>query len=1017
MEDLDFGNTIKGFSPGQKVFARYTLTRILGRGGMGVVWLARDEELGRESALKFLPEVVSMDRGAIDDMKREVRRAIDLAHPHIVKIHDFITDGQMAAVSMEYVDGQTLSALRIDQAARCFAPAQIEAWLQQLCGALDYAHHDAEVVHRDLKPANLMVDGKGRLKILDFGIAASLSDSVSRISGQASSSGTPLYMSPQQMMGEDAAITDDIYALGATLYELLAGKPPFHTGNIILQVQSKMPPSMAERRSSLGVTAEPIPARWEETVAACLAKEASARPQSMRELAERLGLDIGRSLRPASSVPKKTAPVVAAPPVQPAEITAPAPSPVVRPTPPPAAPAPRGPQSRAPLYAALAAAALALGGLAWYFSVAVPARQEARRQQEARLEQERKIRTDLLALETEFEGLDKLLPETDRILADLKQQERFPAGADGDNREWVQRRRSLLEQHRGWLVEHLARSPGKSDLRAAREFLQAGDLAGSAAALGRASQLWSQHRGERAERYQEHVGQPLILFALERLQSNPALLRRLLDEEKAAVDRSVAALRQSLAYLDQPDSTPRESDYADKMVPLAALAGDGDKDFLRWKGRLAGNLEVASDPAGVAWRLIRQRPTWHGEPDGEVERGVTPATVKDLPTGRYQLIYSRSGWVDRAEDFEITVGARIARSQAFAEGALRVESVPAGLEFAVTTAQQVVLRGRTPGVLPAVPAGTSRITVRRPEFPDLVESVEIAAGAEKAWQGRFKSGGIQLTMTPEEGSYEITSPALRRQGKGSGLLGDLPVGNYELRAFTAKLQSRTTVTVADGVVTPLRFDLRPARVSLKLQPVDATVRLKNSSGDEYKPGADMPPGDYTIHAERRGYLPKDLAVTIQAGENPAVTVSLPEDLETKEALALWREFAGDNLSAKAEWVHRYSVKVDLDQRTVVLADAITSPKKVDTFSLVASLISPIHTVMAIGSGGDMVMQGGRDGGSYRYVFDRFRRVSPGVYEASGKDIAVRISKQRNRLVLEHIKGGGSLSDLAAALKK
>ena len=110
MSDLDYGATIKGFNPGQKVFNRYTLRQILGRGGMGVVWLASDEELGRETALKFLPEVVALDPAAIGDLKREVRRAIELAHPHIVKIHDFVTDGRTAAVSMEYVTGQTLYA-------------------------------------------------------------------------------------------------------------------------------------------------------------------------------------------------------------------------------------------------------------------------------------------------------------------------------------------------------------------------------------------------------------------------------------------------------------------------------------------------------------------------------------------------------------------------------------------------------------------------------------------------------------------------------------------------------------------------------------------------------------------------------------------------------------------------------------------------------------------------------------------------------------------------------------------
>ena len=320
MDDPDLGATIKGFSPGQRVFSRYTLTRILGRGGMGVVWLARDEELGRDTALKFLPEVVATDRAAIDDMKREVRRAIDLAHPHIVKIHDFVTDGRTAAVSMEYVAGSTLSSLRVDEPARCFSHVRLQEWVRQLADALDYAHRDAEVVHRDLKPANLMIDARGRLKVLDFGIAASISDSVSRVSKQAGASGTPVYMSPQQMMGEKPAVTDDLYSLGATLHELLAGKPPFHSGNIVLQVQSKPAPSVAERRKEYGAALEALPAAWEETIAALLAKDPKDRPQSAAEVLDRLGLGPGGGPVTTSVPTTPAAAAPAAPPPAPAAV-------------------------------------------------------------------------------------------------------------------------------------------------------------------------------------------------------------------------------------------------------------------------------------------------------------------------------------------------------------------------------------------------------------------------------------------------------------------------------------------------------------------------------------------------------------------------------------------------------------------------------------------------------------------------------------------------------------------------
>jgi len=293
MDDIDLGATIRGYSAGQKVFGRFTLKKILGRGGMGVVWLARDEKLDEEVALKFLPDVVKHDPAALDELKAETKRARRLTHEGIVRIHDFLEDAHAAAIAMEAVEGVTLSQFRIEQPGKYFEVAAVATWVRQICSALDYAHHTARVVHRDLKPANLMVDTTGRIKVTDFGIARSISDSVSRVSAQAGSSGTPAYMSPQQMLGEKPAVTDDVYALGATLYELLTGKPPFYSGNVMMQVQSKVPPSLGARRAELEISGAPIPPEWEAVVAACLLKAAGERPPSVAEVARRLGLDDG----------------------------------------------------------------------------------------------------------------------------------------------------------------------------------------------------------------------------------------------------------------------------------------------------------------------------------------------------------------------------------------------------------------------------------------------------------------------------------------------------------------------------------------------------------------------------------------------------------------------------------------------------------------------------------------------------------------------------------------------------
>jgi serine/threonine protein kinase/Tfp pilus assembly protein PilF len=287
--------TSREFASGQKVFGRYTLVKVLGRGGMGIVWLARDEELERDVALKFIPDLMIRDRAVFDQLKRETKRCLELTHPHIVRIHDFIHDERSGCISMEYIDGETLSNLRAEKEQKVFEPDQIADWTSQLCDALDYAHNDAKVIHCDLKPANLMVNQRGDLKISDFGIARSLGDSGSRLTMEQGRSGTLVYMSPQQLGGERGTHLDDIYSLGASVYELLTSKPPFYSGNIDRQICERVAPSMTERRKELDIEPALVPQVWEDAVAACLAKDPSRRPQSAAEVAQRLQLAPGHT--------------------------------------------------------------------------------------------------------------------------------------------------------------------------------------------------------------------------------------------------------------------------------------------------------------------------------------------------------------------------------------------------------------------------------------------------------------------------------------------------------------------------------------------------------------------------------------------------------------------------------------------------------------------------------------------------------------------------------------------------
>ena len=292
--DSDDHLTRRGIAPGIKVFGRYVLEAEAGRGGMGVVWRAHDEELDRVVALKFLPEAIALDPEALRDLKQETRRCLELTHPNIVRVHDLVRGDGWAAISMEFVEGQSLARRKAGSAKGCLSAGELAPWVAQLCAALDYAHEQAKVVHRDLKPANILLTTEGMVKITDFGIARSLTETHTRLTGRAGdSSGTLVYMSPQQLRGLKPGAADDIYALGATLYDLLTGKPPFFRGAIATQVAEDAPVALQERREELGTGGAPVPPAWEQTILACLAKQPQDRPQTAGEVARLLGVTSG----------------------------------------------------------------------------------------------------------------------------------------------------------------------------------------------------------------------------------------------------------------------------------------------------------------------------------------------------------------------------------------------------------------------------------------------------------------------------------------------------------------------------------------------------------------------------------------------------------------------------------------------------------------------------------------------------------------------------------------------------
>lgn len=378
---------------GQKVFERYVLSEMLGRGAGGLVWRAHDEVLARDVALKFLPASIASDPTALERLKVETRRALELTHPHIVRIHDLVQNDNLAAISMEWIDGQSLASLKRSAPGGCLDWTEIAPWIDGLCAALDHAHTKARIVHRDLKPSNILLSRSGLAKIADFGISSALGDSSSPPT--ENSGGTLLYMSPRHMRGEPPHPSDDIYALGATLYELLTGKPPFFTGDISAQLERVTPPSVEERRRQLDCSPKlPIPPGWEAAIASCLAKDPSHRPPSAAAFAA--------ALEPPGDEDAATQATLIA--------TAPAAYPVH--------PATAKRSRRPAAYAAIATLILGLVGAAYYFGVHRPgeiAKAEAAKNNQSELAEKERLSLEKAAAQSRADEAER------RRLAEVEQ--------------------------------------------------------------------------------------------------------------------------------------------------------------------------------------------------------------------------------------------------------------------------------------------------------------------------------------------------------------------------------------------------------------------------------------------------------------------------------------------------------------------------------------------------------------------------------------------------------------------
>ena len=282
---LDFDTTSTSIlvsvdlSPGSVFAGRYEIVRMLGRGGMGMVFLARDRTLDELVAIKFLRPDYADNSAMAARFKSEIKVARRIRHRNVGAIHDFGEHQKLLYISMEYIEGVDLKQLIMKNGA--FAPAEAYELSIQIAEGLQ-AVHDAGVVHRDLKTPNIMRDAKGEARLMDFGIAKVVGSDGG--TGTGNVVGTPEYMSPEQAKGEPLDGRSDIYALGIVMYELFSGEVPFRASTPIAVIFKHLQePPLLE-----GPGAPSLPPALVPVLRKCLEKEPGSRFATARDVAEAL---------------------------------------------------------------------------------------------------------------------------------------------------------------------------------------------------------------------------------------------------------------------------------------------------------------------------------------------------------------------------------------------------------------------------------------------------------------------------------------------------------------------------------------------------------------------------------------------------------------------------------------------------------------------------------------------------------------------------------------------------------
>ena len=270
-----------------KLIGHYRIESLIGVGGMGEVYLARDEQLGRKAALKLLPEHLTADEAQLSRFKAEARTASALNHPNILTVYEIGSEGNVRFIATEFIEGMTLRALLDDEKMNLRTALEIAV---QVASALTAAH-EAGVVHRDIKPENIMLRPDGYVKVLDFGIAKLTEEGPAREHHELATTsglqtrpglvlGTGRYMSPEQARGQKVDARSDIWSLGVVLYEMVVGIPPFlgeTPSDCIASILTKELPPLS------GVLPD-VPLKLEEILQKALRKDRDERYQTAREL-------------------------------------------------------------------------------------------------------------------------------------------------------------------------------------------------------------------------------------------------------------------------------------------------------------------------------------------------------------------------------------------------------------------------------------------------------------------------------------------------------------------------------------------------------------------------------------------------------------------------------------------------------------------------------------------------------------------------------------------------------------